>query len=189
VEAFLVSTAVGALAEIGDKTQLLVIGLAANFRKPVPIILGMLVALLLNHTAAGALGAWLAAMLNPRALLWILCLSFAALAIWAPKPVADESKPQPYATPRIGLFATTLWTYFLLEMGDKTQVATIALAAKYTSLVAVVSGTTLGILLVDVPVVILSAAAAQRLPRLPVHRVFRATFVVLSAITLIEALR
>jgi Ca2+/H+ antiporter, TMEM165/GDT1 family len=189
MEAFLVSAAVGALAEIGDKTQLLVIGLAANFRKPLPIVLGIVVAILVNHTAAGALGAWLAATLNPHALPWILCLSFAAIAIWALVPAADKPKSQAYTTPRIGLFATTLWTYFLLEMGDKTQLATIALAAKYPSLVAVVGGTTLGILLVDVPVVMFSAAAAQRLPRMPVHRVTQAMFVALGVVTLIEAIR
>jgi putative Ca2+/H+ antiporter (TMEM165/GDT1 family) len=174
VEAFLVSTAVVALAEIGDKTQLLVLALAAHFRKPVPIIFGMLAATLLNRAVAGALGAWLAVTISPSSLRWILSLSFVSIAIWALIP--DKTAPQAPTTPRIGVFATTLWTYFLLEMGDKTQFATLALAAKYGSLLPVVVGSTLGTMLIDVPVVIFTATAAWRLPHKPLRLIAAAVF-------------
>jgi putative Ca2+/H+ antiporter (TMEM165/GDT1 family) len=174
VEALLVSTAVVAVAEIGDKTQLLVLALAAHFRKPVPIIFGMLAATLLNHAAAGALGTWLAVTVSPSALRWILALSFVSIAIWALLP--DKGTPKAPTTPKSGVFVTTLWTFFLLEMGDKTQFATIALAAKYGSLLPVVAGSTLGIMLIDVPVVILSATAAWRLPRKSLRLIVPAMF-------------
>jgi Ca2+/H+ antiporter, TMEM165/GDT1 family len=189
VEAFLVSTAVGALAEIGDKTQLLVIALAVSFRKPLPIILGIVAATALNHTAAAALGAWLAVMVSPRALRWIVCLSVSAILIWTLIPNKRPVQAQAYATPRIGVFVTTLWTFFLMEMGDKTQLATFALAAKYGSLLPVVAGTTLGILLVDVPVVILSAAAARRVPGKRLLRISQAMLLGLSGVALFQAVR
>jgi Ca2+/H+ antiporter, TMEM165/GDT1 family len=175
VEAFLVSTAVVAVAEIGDKTQLLVLALAAHFRKPVPIILGMLAATLLNRAAAGALGAWLAVTISPNSLRWMVSLSFVSIAIWALIP--DKAAPKVPTTPKIGVFATTLWTYFLLEMGDKTQFATVALAAKYGSLLPVLVGSTLGTMLIDVPVVIFTATAAWRLPRKPLRLIVPAVFV------------
>lgn len=174
MEAFLVSTAVVAVAEIGDKTQLLVLALATHFRKPVPIIFGMLAATLLNHAAAGALGAWLAVTISPSSLRWILALSFVSIAIWALIP--DKAAPKAHTTPKIGVFATTLWTFFLLEMADKTQLATVALAAKYGSLLPVVAGSTLGIMLIDVPVVIISATAAWRLPLKPLRLIVPAVF-------------
>jgi Ca2+/H+ antiporter, TMEM165/GDT1 family len=187
MEAFLVSTGVVALAEIGDKTQLLVLALAARFRKPVPIILGLVVATLLNHTAAGAAGAWLYSALGPFSLRWILGLSFIGIALWMLIP--DGSDTKPYATPRFGVFGTTLCAYFLLEMGDKTQFATIALAARYGSLMAVVAGTTFGIMLVDVPVVLLGAAAGRRLPSKPMHRFASAAFLLLGVIALLRVPR
>lgn len=187
MEAFLVSTAVVALAEIGDKSQLLVLTLAAQFRKPVPIILGILAATLLNHAAAGALGAWLAVAVSPRLLRWILFLSFITIAIWVLVP----DKPQSQADMRsgFGVFATTVCTFFLAEMGDKTQLATFALAARYDSLPTVVAGTTLGILLADVPVVILSTAAARRLPWRPMRSLAPAMFLGLGVLVLLEAIR
>jgi putative Ca2+/H+ antiporter (TMEM165/GDT1 family) len=187
VEAFLVCTAVVALAEIGDKSQLLVLTLAAHFRKPLPIILGVFAATLLNHAAAGALGAWLAVTISPRLLRWILFLSFIAIAIWALVP--EQPRPQGHMTSRFGVFATTLCTFFLMEMGDKTQLATFALAARYDSLLTVVAGTTLGIMLADLPVVILSAAAARRLPWRPVRSLAPAMFLGLGVIVLLEAVR
>jgi putative Ca2+/H+ antiporter (TMEM165/GDT1 family) len=187
VEAFLVSTAVVALAEIGDKSQVLVLTLAANFRKPLPIILGILAATLLNHTAVGALGAWLAVTVSPRFLRWILFLSFIAIAIRALVP--DKPQSQADMTSGFGVFATTVCTFFFMEMGDKTQLATFALAARYDSLLTVVTGTTLGIMLADVPVVILSAAAARRWPRGPVRIVAPAMFLGLGVIVLLEVVR
>jgi Ca2+/H+ antiporter, TMEM165/GDT1 family len=189
VEAFLVSTAVGALAEIGDKTQLLVLALAVSFRKPVPIILGMVAATVLNHTAAAALGAWLAVTVGPRSLRWILCISIITIFIWTLIPDKRPVQPQAQATPRIGVFVATLWTFFLMEMGDKTQFATFALAAKYGSLLPVVAGTTLGILLTDVPLVILSAAAARRLPRRRLHGIAQAMLLGLGVVALLEVVR
>lgn len=183
VEAFLVSTGIVALAEIGDKTQLLALVLAARFRRPMPIILGILAATLLNHALAGAVGAWIAATLGPLAMRWILGLSFIAMAVWMLVPDRIEDEQQ--AAPRFGVFGTTLVAFFLLEMGDKTQIATIALAAKYDALVAVVAGTTLGMMLANVPAVLLGEVAARRLPMRLVHAVAAAIFLVLGVTVLL----
>jgi putative Ca2+/H+ antiporter (TMEM165/GDT1 family) len=178
MEALLVSTGIVALAEIGDKTQLLALVLAARFRKPVPIILGILVATLVNHAIAGAVGAWVAAAIGPTAMRWILGISFIAMAIWTLIPDRiDEDKE---TAPRYGVFVTTLVAFFLLEMGDKTQIATIALAARYDSLVAVVTGTTLGMMLANVPAVLLGEEAARKLPMRLVHGIAAAIFFVLG---------
>ncbi len=186
MEAFLISTGVVALAEIGDKTQLLALVLAARFRRPVPIVLGILVATLVNHAIAGAAGAWLAAAIGPTALRWILGLSFLAMAAWTliPDRLDDGDGASP-ATPRFGVFGTTLVAFFLLEMGDKTQIATVALAARYASLAAVVAGTTLGMMLANVPAVLLGEAAANRLPMQLVHRVAAAIFLALGVTVLL----
>lgn len=183
MEAFLVSTGIVALAEIGDKTQLLALVLAARFRRPMPIILGILAATLLNHALAGAVGAWIAATLGPLAMRWILGLSFIAMAVWMLVPDRIEDEQQ--AAPRFGVFGTTLVAFFLLEMGDKTQIATIALAAKYDALVAVVAGTTLGMMLANVPAVLLGEVAARRLPMRLVHAVAAAIFLVLGVTVLL----
>jgi len=188
MEAFLISIGVVALAEIGDKTQLLALVLAARFRKPAPIILGILVATLVNHAMAGAAGAWISAALGPAAMRWILGLSFIAMAIWTLKPdeldedAADERRA---AASRFGVFGTTLVAFFLLEMGDKTQIATVALAAKYPSLVSVVLGTTLGMMLANVPAVLLGEVAAKKLPMHVVHRIAAALFLVLGVTVLL----
>jgi Ca2+/H+ antiporter, TMEM165/GDT1 family len=179
MEAFLVSTGVVALAEFGDKSQLLVLALATTFRKPLPIILGMLVATLLNHTAAAEAGVWLASMLGPLSMRWILGLSFVAIGVWTLLP--DRSEQRAQQAPRFGVFGTTVIFFFLLEMGDKTQFATIALAAKYGSLFAVISGSTVGILLADIPVVLLGARAAQKLPMKSVRKLAPAIFVIIGA--------
>jgi len=183
MEAFLVSAGVVALAEIGDKTQLLALVLSARFRKPVPIIFGILTATLANHFLAGAVGAWLASVIGPTVMRWILGVSFIAMAIWTliPDQIADEADPKP---PRYGVFGTTLIAFFLLEMGDKTQIATIALAARYSSLVAVVAGTTVGMMLANVPAVLLGDAAARRLPMHLVHGIAGAIFLVLGVLVL-----
>ncbi len=162
MEAFLVSTALVAVGEIGDKTQLLALLLAARFRRPLPIVLGILVATLANHALAGFAGNLARAALPPDALRWLVALSFLAVAAWALKPDALDDEPPP-AT-RWGVFGVTVIAFFLAEMGDKTQVATVLLAAKYPSLLQVVLGTTLGMLVANVPVVLVGRAASKRIP-------------------------
>jgi putative Ca2+/H+ antiporter (TMEM165/GDT1 family) len=183
MEAFLVSTGVVALAEIGDKTQLLALVLAAKFRKPVPIILGILVATLVNHALAGAAGAWIAGVVGPAAMRWILGLSFIAMAVWTMIP--DKYEDEQDTAPRFGVFVTTLIAFFLVEMGDKTQIATVALAAKYSSLVSVVAGTSCGMMLANVPAVLLGEVAANRLPMRLVHGIAAAIFLVLGVSVLL----
>lgn len=183
MEGFLISVGVVALAEMGDKTQLLALVLAARFRKPVPITLGILLATLLNHALAGVVGRWVAHAIAPNVMRWILGLSFIAMAIWMLIPDRLEAEEQ--KTPRFGAFLTTLVAFFLLEMGDKTQIATVALAAKYPSLVAVVAGTTLGMMLANVPVVLLGDRAAKRLPLKVVHAVGAAIFLVMGVLMLV----
>jgi putative Ca2+/H+ antiporter (TMEM165/GDT1 family) len=183
IEAFLVSTGVVALAEIGDKTQLLALVLAARYRKPVPIILGILLATIANHAVAGVVGAWIASALGEELLRWILGISFIAMAAWMLIPDKlddDEDKPARY-----GVFVTTLVAFFFVEMGDKTQIATVALAAHYSSLVAVVVGTTLGMMIANVPAVYLGEVAAQKLPMRVVHSVVALVFVVLGVVILV----
>jgi putative Ca2+/H+ antiporter (TMEM165/GDT1 family) len=160
MEAFFVSVAIVALAEIGDKTQLLALVLAARFRRPVPIVLGIATATLANHTAAAALGAWIATVLGPARLRLILGVSFVAMALWTLVP--DRPPRRREHPSRFGVFGTTVVAFFLLEMGDKTQIATAALAARYATLLPVVAGTTCGMLLADVPAVLLGEAAAKR---------------------------
>jgi putative Ca2+/H+ antiporter (TMEM165/GDT1 family) len=183
MQALLVSTGVVALAEIGDKTQLLALVLAARWRKPIPIILGILVATILNHALAGAVGAWLAAAIGPQAMRWILGLSFLAMAAWilVPDKADDEAAAR---EPRYGVFLATLVTFFLVEMGDKTQIATVALAAKYAALWAVVAGTTLGMMLANVPAVLVGEAAAKSLPLGVVRGVAAVIFAVLGVLVL-----
>ncbi len=187
MEAFLISTGIVALAEIGDKTQLLALVLAARFRKPVPIVLGILVATLANHAMAGAAGAWISALIGPTAMRWILGLSFIAMAVWTliPDKLDDDADADARRAPRFGVFGTTLVAFFLLEMGDKTQIATVALAAKYASLVGVVAGTTLGMMLANVPVVLLGEVAAKKLPMRLVHRIAAAIFLALGMTVLL----
>src|SRR5690554_1273807 len=176
MNAFLISTGIVALAEIGDKTQLLAFILAARFRKPVPIVLGILVATLANHAFAGALGTWLTALLSPQMLRWVLGLSFLAMAGWMLIP--DEFDEDDAKLARFGVFGTTLVAFFLAEMGDKTQVATVALAAQYQAFVAVVAGTTLGMMIANVPAVLLGDRIAGRIPVRLVHSVAAAIFAV-----------
>lgn len=185
MEAFLVSTGIVALAEIGDKTQLLAFILAAKFRKPLPIVLGILVATLVNHGFAGALGSFITSLIAPGALRWILGVSFLAMAAWILVP--DKFDEEDAKLARFGVFGTTLIAFFLAEMGDKTQIATVALAAQYNSLIAVVAGTTFGMMIANVPAVILGDRIANRLPVKLVHRVAAAIFAVLGVATLLGA--
>ncbi|MGB6054282.1 MAG: TMEM165/GDT1 family protein [Burkholderiaceae bacterium] len=185
MEAFLISTGVVALAEIGDKTQLLAFILAAKFRKPLPIILGILAATLVNHGFAGALGAWLTSLLSPHALRWILGASFLAMAAWILVPDKFDEKDARLA--QFGVFGTTLIAFFLAEMGDKTQIATIALAAQYRDLLPVVAGTTVGMMLANVPAVLLGGRIANRVPVRLVHGIAAAIFALLGLATLFGA--
>lgn len=185
MEAFLLSTGVVALGEMGDKTQLLAFLLAAKFKRPIPIILGILVATLLNHSAAGAIGSWLAAWLGPQRMRWIIGGGFLAMAAWMmiPDKVDDDAAESKH---RFGVFGTTLLTFFLAEMGDKTQIATVALAARYNDLIPVVAGTTLGMMLADVPAVFLGDRIAQKVSMRLVHGIAAAIFAVLGVLTLLN---
>ncbi|OHE83859.1 MAG: hypothetical protein A2579_01320 [Lysobacterales bacterium RIFOXYD1_FULL_69_11] len=175
--AALVSTGVVALAEIGDKTQLLALMLAARFRRPGTIIAGILVATLLNHALAAWLGAWVAAWLRPEVLKWLVAASFAAVALWSLKPdTLDDGE----TLPARGAFVATLIAFFLAEIGDKTQVATVLLATRYEPLWEVVAGTTVGMLLANVPVVMLGSRFARRLPLKAARRVAAAVFMALA---------
>ncbi len=182
MEALLVSTGVVALAEIGDKTQLLALLLATKFRRPWPIVLGILVATLANHAFASALGAWLVGIIGANALRWILGLSFIAMAVWALIP--DSAPDEKATTPRHGVFFTTAIAFFLVEMGDKTQIATVALAAQFHSIVMVVIGTTLGMMAANVPVVFAGDALIRRVPLKVVRIVTALSFVALGAYVL-----
>ena len=185
MDAFLVSTAIVALAEIGDKTQLLAFVLAAKFRRPWPIIVGILVATLANHAFAAAVGTWLTTLMGPQTLRWVLGLSFIAMAVWTLIP--DKLDEDDAKLPRFGVFGATLIAFFLAEMGDKTQVATVALAAQYQALVAVVAGTTLGMMIANVPAVLLGDRIAARMPVKLVHGIAAAIFLGLGIATLAGA--
>ena len=175
MEAFLVSTGIVTLAEMGDKTQLLALLLAARFRKPWPIVWGILIATLANHALAGALGAWVTTFLGPTALRWTLGVSFIAMALWMLIPdKLDEGEAS--TAPRFGVFGTTVVLFFLAEMGDKTQIATVMLAARFDAYIAVVAGSTLGMMLANAPVVWLGERMTRLVPLRVVHLVSAAIF-------------
>ncbi len=186
MESLIVSTGVVALAEVGDKTQLLAFLLAARFKKPLPIIAGILVATLINHGLAGALGAWITQSVSPHVLRWVLGASFIGMAIWTLIPDEIEEEETQIAQ-RFGVFGATLITFFLAEMGDKTQVATVAMAAHYAEPLWVVMGTTLGMLIADVPAVFVGDKLANKIPMRLVHMVAAAMFAVLGVATLMGA--
>ena len=182
--ALLVSTSVVTLAEMGDKTQLLAFLLAARFKKPLPIIMGILLATVVNHGLAGALGAWITASLDPQILRRVLGVSFLAMAVWTLIPDQINEEETPPAT-SLGVFGATVVTFFLAEMGDKTQIATVALAVHYLSPWMVVAGTTLGMLIADVPAVFVGDRLADKIPMQWVRRMAALIFAVLGVITLI----
>ena len=186
MEALFVSTGVVALAEIGDKTQLLAFILAARFKKPLPIIAGILCATIINHGLAGALGAWITTTISPEILRWILGASFIGMAAWTliPDKIEDE---ETQVAKKLGVFGATFVTFFLAEMGDKTQIATIAMAAHYASPLLVVIGTTLGMLLADVPAVFVGDKLASKIPMKLVHSIAAGIFAVLGVATLLGA--
>jgi putative Ca2+/H+ antiporter (TMEM165/GDT1 family) len=182
MDAFLVSTGIVALAEIGDKTQLLAFLLSARFRRPLPIVFGILVATIANHAFAAAVGALVSKLLGPDVMRWVLGLAFIGMAAWIMVP--DDIDEEEAAPARFGVFLTTAIAFFLAEMGDKTQVATVALAARYSSAVAVVAGTTLGMMLANVPAVYFGDRIAGRVPLKLVHGIAALIFLVLGVATL-----
>ena len=186
MEALLVSTGVVALAEIGDKTQLLAFILAARFKKPLPIIAGILAATLINHGLAGALGAWITSAVSPELLRWVLGASFLGMAAWTLIPDKIEEEEAQIAS-KWGVFGATFITFFLAEMGDKTQIATVTLAAHYANAWVVVLGTTLGMLIADVPAVLVGDKLADKIPMKLVHSIAAGVFAVLGVATLLGA--
>ena len=185
MESFFIPTLIVALAEIGDKTQLLAFILAAKFRKPVPIVFGIFVATLANHGFAGAVGTWITTLMGPETLRWMLGISFIAMAGWTLIP--DKFDEDEAKLVRLGVFTTTLIAFFLAEMGDKTQIATVALAAQYQNLIAVVAGTTLGMMVANVPAVIMGDKIADKMPVKLVHRIAATIFAFLGVATLLGA--
>jgi putative Ca2+/H+ antiporter (TMEM165/GDT1 family) len=183
MEALLISTGVVALAEIGDKTQLLAFILAARFKKPLPIITGILCATVVNHGLAGALGAWITSAMSGNTLRWVLGASFIAMAIWTLIPDKIEDEETQVAN-HLGVFGATLITFFLAEMGDKTQIATVAMAAKFPDPIVVVIGTTLGMLIADVPAVFVGDRFAAKIPMKLVHSIAAGIFALLGLATL-----
>jgi len=186
MEAFLVSTGIVALAEMGDKTQLLALLLAARFQRPWPIIAGIFFATVLNHAVAGALGSWIQQMLGADVLRWVLGLSFLAMAAWMLVPDKLDDDGDATSHRRFGIFGTTVIVFFLAEMGDKTQIAPVALAARYDALVPVVVGTTLGMMLANAPVVLLGDKITRKIPIKLVHRLAAGIFAVLGVLVLLN---
>ena len=184
MEAFLVSTGIVGLAEMGDKTQLLALVLAAKFRRPWPIVWGILAATLVNHAMAGALGAWATSFLGPQTLRWILGISFIAMAVWMLIPDKLDEGDLDKKPPRFGVFGTTVFVFFLAEMGDKTQIATVMLAARYDAYFWVVAGTTLGMMLANAPVVWLGSRFMHLIPLRVVRVVSALVFAVLGVLAL-----
>jgi putative Ca2+/H+ antiporter (TMEM165/GDT1 family) len=186
VNSFLVSTAVVSVAEIGDKTQLLAFLLASKLRKPIPIILGILVATLANHAGAAAIGAWFSRLIEPDVMRWLLGISFIAMGIWTliPDKAGLDDQKQSSTKDGWGVFGTTVAAFFLLEMGDKTQIATMALAAKYSDLALVTAGTTFGMMLANVPAVLFGDLAAKKLPLALVRAVAALILVAVGVVAL-----
>jgi Ca2+/H+ antiporter, TMEM165/GDT1 family len=185
MEALLISTGVVALAEIGDKTQLLAFILAARFKKPLPIIAGIFCATVVNHGLAGALGAWISSVISPDAMRWILGIAFIGMAVWTMIPDKIEEDETQVAK-KWGVFGATLITFFLAEIGDKTQIATVALAAHYTAPIMVVIGTTLGMLIADVPAVFVANKFANKISMKLVHSIAASIFLVMGLLTLFK---
>jgi putative Ca2+/H+ antiporter (TMEM165/GDT1 family) len=182
VEAFLISTMLVGLAEIGDKTQILSLMLAARFQRPLPIIFGIFFATLANHAAAGLVGMFFGRLITGPWMRWILGISFLSVAVWAlfPDKYAGDGK----AISRAGAFTATLVTFFLAEIGDKTQIATIGLAARFELFYPVVIGTTIGMMLANIPAVIIGDRIADRLPVRGIRVAAAVVFAILGVVTL-----
>jgi putative Ca2+/H+ antiporter (TMEM165/GDT1 family) len=183
MESFLVSTGIVALAEMGDKTQLLSLMLATRFRRPWPIVAGIFIATIVNHAGAGAVGAWVAELLGPGLLRWVLAVSFALMAIWVLIP--DKADDDGMSRGRFGVLLTTIIAFFLAEMGDKTQIATITLAARYDEIVSIVAGSTLGMMLANVPVVFMGDRLMRYVPVRSIHIVVALLFLAMAIMVLV----
>ncbi len=188
MEALLISTGVVTLAEMGDKTQLLAFLLASRYKKPVPIILGILFATIFNHSLAGLTGAWLASLFSTEVLKWILVVSFVLMAIWIliPDKMDSDTLDDTNRGKLLGVFGITFVTFFLAEMGDKTQLATVALAASYSTPVLVICGTTLGMLIADVPAVYIGDKLSEKIPVKWVRILSAALFVVIGILVALD---
>ena len=184
---FLLSTAIVALAEMGDKTQLLALLLAARYQKPVPILIAILLATIINHGLSAALGQWVTTVIGPEVLLWILALGFIGMALWmlVPDELDDETESI-NKWQRYGVFGATFILFFLAEIGDKTQIATVALAARFDSLVWVMLGTTLGMMLANAPAVFIGNKLADKLPISLIHKISAVIFLSLGVWTLVQ---
>ena len=185
MEAFLVSTGIVALAEIGDKTQLLALFLAARFNQKSAIIAGIFVSTLLNHLLSAVIGVWLAQFVSPEMMKWIVGISFIAVGLWLLVPDKDGATNNRWL--QYGAFGATVALFFLAEIGDKTQIATVAMAAHYADPLLVVIGTTLGMLIADVPAVFVGDRLADKIPMRLVHTIAAAIFAALGAATLLGA--
>ena len=184
---FLISTAIVALAEMGDKTQLLALLLAARFRKPIPILLAILLATLLNHGTSAVLGQWITTVLSPDVLLWIVSLGFIAMALWMLVPdQLDDETDSINKWQRYGVFGATFVLFFLAEIGDKTQVATIALAARFDSIFWVMAGTTVGMMIANAPAVFIGDKLADKLPISLIHKIGASIFLLIGVSTLVQ---
>lgn len=184
---FLLSTAIVALAEMGDKTQLLALLLAARYQKPIPILIAILLATIINHGLSAALGQWVTTVMSPEILLWIISLGFIAMALWmlVPDELDDETESI-NKWQRYGVFGATFILFFLAEIGDKTQIATVALAARFDSLVWVMLGTTLGMMLANAPAVFIGNKLADKLPISLIHKVSAVIFLIIGIWTLLQ---
>lgn len=184
---FLISTAIVALAEMGDKTQLLALLLAARFRKPVPILIAILAATLINHGLSAVLGQWITTVLSPEVLIWVLSLGFIGMAAWMLIPdELDDETDSINKWPRFGVFGATFVLFFLAEIGDKTQIATVALAARYDSIFWVMAGTTVGMMLANAPAVFVGNKLADKLPISLIHKIGAAIFLIIGVSTLVQ---
>ena len=184
---FLLSTAIVALAEMGDKTQLLALLLAARYQKPVPILIAILLATIINHGLSAALGQWITTVIGPDVLLWIVSLGFIAMALWmlVPDELDDESESI-HKWQRYGVFGATFILFFLAEIGDKTQIATVALAARFDSLLWVTAGTTLGMMIANAPAVFIGNKLADKLPISLIHKISALIFLAIGVWTLVQ---
>ena len=187
ISAFLISLAVVALSEMGDKTQLLALLLSARFRKPIPILIAIFLATLVNHGVSAVLGQWITTVLSPTVLLWIVSLGFIGMAVWMliPDKLDDESGSID-KWPKYGVFGATFVLFFLAEIGDKTQIATVALAARFDSIGWVTVGTTLGIMLVNAPAVFIGNKLAEKLPISLIHKIGALVFLIIGVVALIQ---
>ncbi len=174
MEAIINSTVLVFISEMGDKTQLLALILAARFRKPIPILFGIFIATILNHALASYVGSFITNYFSPYTLRWLLAITFIIFGLWVLIPDKDNGLKM---TDRYGAFVTTLIAFFIAEMGDKTQLATVALGAKYTSIAAVTFGTTLGMMLANAPAVYFGQWFTDRIPMKWVHRIASVLFI------------